>query len=131
MAIVGGVGEGRIDRLRLMRARIELLHAAAIDDVRIFRIGSEVFSLAPGGDLTEVREVDSVNHVRPARNAGSARVLLRSVDPVWESIVCTDVVELTGRLVDQRAPRVAAVQRHDRALIDAQDSALWMLGIDP
>src|ERR1700686_5759064 len=114
-----------------MRPHIELLHAAAVDDARILRIGSEVVTLAPGGDLAEVRQVDSVDDVRPAWNAGSAQVLLRSIDPVRKSIVGADVVELTGRLIEPRAPRLAAVERQDRALMDAEDSAVRMLRIDP
>ena len=64
-------------------------------------------------------------------NTGGAGVLLPSVDPVRKSIVGDDVVELPGRLVVPGAPGAATIDGDDRPLIDAEDSAVGGLRVDP
>ncbi len=121
----------RIDRACLVRLQVEAVDASAIDDVRVFRVRREVVALAAGGRLAEVGQVDAVVAVRVARNAGRARILLRSVDPVRIPAVGDHVVELRGRLVVPRTPRAASVERHDGALVGAEYHAVGARGVDP
>ena len=125
------IREGRIERVRLVRAQVEPLDAAPEDDVGILRIGSDVVALAAGRGLAEVRHVDAVEEAVRLGTRGGARVLLRAVDRVGEAAVGDHVVELAGRLVVPGAPGLAAVQRHDRALVDAEDLARRVGGVDP
>src|SRR6185437_9758954 len=60
-----------------------------------------------------------------------AALLLPAADPIWECIVGGDVVELRGRLVVPRAPRLAAVDGNDGALIAGQEHDLGIVGVDP
>ena len=53
------------------------------------------------------------------------------VDPIGDRVVGRDVIDLLGRLVVPRAPGVAAVERHDRALIVTHEDTLAIRGVDP
>ncbi len=130
-AIVSGIRDGRVDRMRLHRAQIEFVDAAAVKNLRVFRIGREVVALATGSRLTKIREADSIDRCGVTRHTGRTGILLRSIDPVWKLIVGGDVIELAGRLVVPGAPRFSAVHRDDRSLIDAENPALGMFRIDP
>ena len=87
----------------------------AVDDVGIERIGRDVavFLDADGVPLAE-RDPAVVAAALHAR--GSA-LLLPAAHAIGKRVVGADVVELRGRLVVPGAPRVAAVDRNDGALI--------------
>lgn len=87
-----GVGERGIHRPRLQRAQVELLDGAAVDDIRIARVGGDVVALAPRRDLPEMGEVDPVEAGGAAGDRGRPRVLLRAVDPVWKTVVGGDPI---------------------------------------
>ena len=131
VAIVAGIRQRWIDRLSLHRSQIEPFHPAAIQDVRVPRIGRQVVALTAGGRLTEMSYVNSIDYIRMTWHAGRAGILLRSVDPIRKLVVGDDVIELAGRLVEPGAPGPPAVDGHRRALIDAEDSAIGHLGVDP
>ena len=59
-AIVARNRERRIDRLRLHCAQIELLHAAAVENLRVLRIGGNVVALAAGSDLSEMCDINAI-----------------------------------------------------------------------
>src|SRR4029078_10855921 len=69
--------------------------------------------------------------VTAARRAGGAAVLLPAVEPVGKPVVRFDVLYLPGRLVVLVAPRLSAVDRHDRALVGRGHHVLGMLRVDP
>ncbi len=117
--------------MRLSGAKVELVDAAAVDDVRIVRIGRDHVALAARGDLAEFAHRDAVEIAGAARQRRGARILLRAVDAVRKTVVRADVVDLRGRLVVPRAPGLAAVQRDDRALVDAEDLPVRVVRIDP
>ena len=96
-----------------------------IDDIRIERIGHGVAVLldADGMPFAE----GDLPVVAAARHAGRAALLLAAADAIRESVVGVDVVHLRGRLVVPRAPRLAAVDGDDRALIAHEQDDL---GID-
>ena len=110
---------------------IELLDAASEDEIRVPRIGRDRVVLPAGREDAELHQVDPVALGRAAGNGGGARVLLRAVHRVGEAVVRRDAVELPGRLVVPGAPGLAAVQRHDGALVDAEHAAFGVLGVDP
>ena len=130
-AMVVGIGQGGIDVARLARAQVEAIDAAAVEDVRIGGIGRDVVALAAGGNFAEVGEVDAVAVRGAAGYAGSAGILLRTVDEVRETVVGADVIELAGGLVVPGAPACAAVQGNDGALVHAEDLPLRIVGVDP
>ena len=69
--------------------------------------------------------------VAAARHRGRAQILLRAIDPVREAVVGRNMIELAGRLVVPAAPGLAAVERHQRALVDAEDAPVGILRVDP
>jgi hypothetical protein len=125
------LGESRVDGLRLHRAQVQLVDRAAVDRLGVERVGHDVVALAPRRDLAEVRQVDPVQARGAAGHARAARVLLRTVDPVGESAVGRDPVDLRGRLVVPGAPGLPAVQRDDRTLVGAEDLATRVCRVDP
>src|SRR5437016_4249478 len=66
-----------------------------------------------------------------ARSGRRTAVLLRAVHPVRKLVVRHDVIELRRWLVVPRAPRLAAVARHNRALVAAENHPPRLIGIDP
>ena len=65
------------------------------------------------------------------RNTDRAAVLLWSRYPIREAIIRRDVIKLHGRLVVPGTPGLCAVHGHNRALIAADDHAVWIVGINP
>src|SRR6266550_7052815 len=65
------------------------------------------------------------------RNADRAAFLLWSFHPVREAIISGDVIKLRCRLVVPGTPGLGAVHGHNRALIAADDHAVWIFGINP
>src|SRR5678816_386064 len=51
--------------------------------------------------------------------------------PVGNAIVSDDVIELCSRLIVPRAPRLAAIHRYRRALIDTEQHHFGTIGIYP
>ena len=116
--------------LHLPGAAIELLHLAAIDDVRVQRVGGDIaVLLGPDGVPIAGRDLAVV---AAAGDAGRAALLLAAVHPVRKPVIGDDVVELGGRLVVPATPRLAAVDRDDRALVgrDQQDD-VRIVRVDP
>ena len=107
----------RGDILHLARGAIETGHLAAVNDVRVERIGRDIaiFLDADGVPLAE----SDLAIVAAADDAGRAAFLLAAVDPVRELIVGDDMVKLRGRLVVPRTPGLPAVDGDDGALIAA------------
>src|ERR1700682_3615643 len=58
-------------------------------------------------------------------------VLLRTVHPVRKLVICHHVIELRRRLVVPGTPSLAAVARHDRALVAAENHPPRLVGINP
>src|SRR5262249_3592381 len=99
-----------------------------VDDLRIARVGRDISALtsthripagavdaAPGG----------------ASDADRAVVLLRSVNPIGETIVGHGMVNLRRRLVRLRRPARAAIGAYVGAAVVRFDHAVGILGIDP
>src|SRR5438034_7208025 len=64
-------------------------------------------------------------------NADSAAVLFGSLRLVREAIIVVNVIKLCGRLVVPGTPRLGAVNGHNRALVAADDHAVWIVRINP
>ena len=95
----------------------------------IERIGNDRSELVPGvGRQSSTRDGAQVAAAAGRDRAG---VLLRRVHPVRIRVVDGDVIDLRGRLVVPGAPRVAAVERNGRPLIDAEEHPLAVGRIDP
>ena len=76
-AILAGKGERRIKASGLAGLEVEAFDPAAVDDVRIVRIGRDLVAFAAGGDLMELGDGDAVRHVvASARDCSRARILL-------------------------------------------------------
>ena len=102
---------------------------AGVHDIGVQRIGNRRAPL-PTGHGVPVHRRDGAE-VAAAARADGARVLLRAVHPVGIRVVDGDVIDLVRRLIVPGAPRRAAVERHDRALIHPQEHALAVRGINP
>src|SRR5207249_1963135 len=94
---------------------VEAGDLAAVDDVRVERVGGDVAVLLDA-DRVPVAEGD-VAVAAAAGRADRAALLLAAVDPVGELVVGADVVELGGRLVVPGAVRLPAVDADDRPLV--------------
>ena len=101
--------------LGLAGAAIVTRQLAAVDDVRIERIGRDV-AVFFRGDRMPVAESD-LAVVAAARDADRAAFLLAAAQSIRKRVVGADVIELRGRLVVPRAPGLAAVDGDDRALV--------------
>ena len=130
-AVVVGEGQGGVDAAGLSALEVQLVDAAAEHGVGVVGVGGDVVALAAGGDLVELGHVHAVDRARTAGHARRARVLLGAVDAVGKAAVGDHVVELARRLVEPARPGPAAVQRHQRSLVHAQDAAVGIVGIDP
>src|SRR5438093_12807484 len=82
---------------------------AADDDGRIARLHRDVAALA-AARLDPVDRGDRAA-MRLARKADGPVVLLRAVDAIGPLIVGAHVIELRGRLVVDRRPRLRAIER--------------------
>ncbi len=69
--------------------------------------------------------------VAAARHAHRSALLLTAAHAIRKRVVGRHVIELAGRLVVPGAPRLAAVERHDRALIGSEQDDVGVVGIDP
>ena len=85
----------------------------------------------PARQFVEMGDVDAVPDTGAAGHVGRAGILLRAVDAIGKAVVGNDVVELAGRLVVPRTPGRAAVQGDQRALVDTEDAAVRIGGVDP
>ena len=113
----GGPGSGRASQ------------CAGERDVRVIRLDRYVSALG-AADRVAVRPPDR-SPAGTARHTDRGVVLLRGVQPVRELRVRRDVVELAGRLVVDRRPRLAAVEGHACATVVAVDHAAGVVGVDP
>src|SRR5581483_11080205 len=103
--------------------------AAGIHGVVVERGGLDRPPL-PAVHGTPVQRPDLTQLASRAR-AHRTGVLLRGVDPVRETVVGRDVIDLLGVLIVPRAPGLTAVQRDDGALVVAEDDATAVGRIDP
>ena len=85
------------------------------------RVGREVAALAADVDRTEILLRDRLILGR-RRRRGRSGILLRAVDAVRKRIVGCDVIELPGRLVVPRTPRLRAVHATRRRLDRCRES---------
>src|SRR5215510_12528504 len=65
------------------------------------------------------------------RHADGRVVLLRTVHPVGELVICVDMIELRGELIVDGRPGVAAVEGNAGPAIVALDHALRVTWVDP
>src|SRR6266404_768561 len=105
------------------------IRAAAIDDIRVGWIGSDVTALSRAGWMP-VTESDGAI-IAAADDIDAAAILLRAVNVVWEFVVHGYVVKLRGGLVVPAAPCMAAIHGDSGALVAAKDHSLRVAGIDP
>src|SRR5260221_4699180 len=103
--------------------------AAGVDDVGVVGPHGDVPTFA-AADLLVVHARDR-REARAAGHADGGVVLLRAVDAVWHLIVSDDVVELRGRLIVQRRPRLGAVEGDRCAAVVALDDAATVLRVKP
>src|SRR5205823_5636017 len=128
-AVLAAAQRFRRDVLHLAGDPVIFFDFAAVDGVRVERVGGDVAVLL-GADRPPVAEGD-LAVVAPADDASGAALLLAAVDPVGELVVGADVVELGRRLVVPAAPGLAAVDRDRRTLVGGQQDDLWVVGVDP
>ena len=127
--VVGALQGRRSDLLLLPRATVPARDLAAVDDVRVERVRRGIAVLL---DACRVPVAEGDRSVRPARrDAGRSAFLLSAAEPIGEGVVGRDVEHLRGRLVVPAAPRSAAVDRDDRALIGRDQDRARARGIDP
>src|SRR5262249_46631445 len=117
------------DILHLSRSPVVSTDLAAVDDVRIQRVGRHVAILF-GADRMPLPKRD-LPIVAPACNSYRTALLLAAVDPVWKLIVGADVVKLRRRLVVPGTPAFTPVDGDDRALIARYENDSGIFGIDP
>ena len=115
---------------QLARAR-DLYDAVAAreQDLRVARVGDHGAPFPSGHRLPVERRDRALISSAPRGNR--AGILLRGVDPVRIRIVRRHVVHLLRGLIIPRAPRRAAVERHDRALVVPHEDAISIGGVDP
>src|ERR1700730_19156099 len=92
-----------------------------VDDVRISGMGRDVAVLAASDGLPFLDGDPAV--VGSAGHRHRRVVLLRAVEPIWKLVVSGHVVELGGRLVEKRGPRLSAVEGDRRGATVALDHA--------
>ena len=102
---------------------------ANIDNVRILRMGGDITALAGASHVTIAPRDDALNRV--AGDADAGIILLRAIDAVGELVVGTDVIELGGELVVDRAKGCAAVEGDVGPTVITLDHTLIVLGVDP
>src|SRR5205807_140664 len=123
-----GADRFRADILRLAGAAVEARHLAAIDEVRIERVGSDIAILLDA-DRVKLAEGDLAMRATTAHGRRAA-FLLAAIDPVGKLVVGDDVIELGRRLVVPGTPGLAAVECDNRALVASQKNDLRIVGID-
>src|SRR5271157_610248 len=123
------VTAARRDVLDLTRDAVVPGDCAAVDDIRIQRVGRDVSVLFGAHRMPLAKRDLAV--VAAARDAHRPALLLAAVDPVWKLVVGDDVVELRGRLVVPGAPGLAVIHADGGALVDGQEDDIGVVGIDP
>src|SRR5215472_8267605 len=103
--------------------------AAAVEDVGIAWVGSDVTALARTGRMPVAKGDGTI--VAAAGGFYAARILLRAVDVVRKLVINRYMVELRRRLVVPGAPDLAAIDADADALVAAKDHALGIRRIDP
>src|SRR5271166_1476814 len=101
----------------------------AVDDVGVIGLHGNEAAFA-GAGVTAVAECDRTPIGR-AWHRDRRVVLLRRVDAVRVAVVDVDAIELRGRLVVDRRPGDAAIERHTGAAIVALHHAVRVDRIDP
>ena len=76
-------------------------------------------------------EVRDLTQVAAAARHDRARVLLRPHHPIRVPVIGGDVIDLRDRYLVIAAPGLPAVERHRRALIEAEQHPLAVGRIDP
>src|ERR1035438_9074755 len=104
---VGIVGFGRRQLSAERSGHVEGLIAApvavAVEDVAVLGVGDDGGAFAGQAGGLPVAHGERA-HARPGADADAAAILLRAVEPVGETIVGGDVIELGGGLVVPGAP---------------------------
>ena len=102
---------------------------AAVHDVRIERIGRRVAVFLHADRMPLAKRDLAV--VAAARDAHRSAVLLAAADAIRKRVVRHHVVERRRRLRVPGAPRLAAVQRDDGALVDDEQHDVGIVRIPP
>ncbi len=108
------------------RVRVSL---APIDNVGIVGINSDVAVLEHAGQAPIAKRDFAV--IASAFRGDASGFLLCAVNPVGETIVGGDVIELRGGLVVPTAPGIAAIHADGRALVGGNGNDLRIFGADP
>src|SRR5207302_7684399 len=114
--------------LHLAGAPVEAADPAPVHDGGVQRIGCDVAVLL-GADRMPLPERD-LTVVAPAHDPDRAALLLPAVYPIRKTTVGCHVVELRRRLIVPRAPGLAAVDRHHRALVTREQDDRGVVRID-
>ena len=104
-------------------------HLAAVDEIRIFRIGRG-FAILFDADRMPVVEGDLAIHAA-AVHAGGAGILLAAAQAIGEGVVGRHMVHGGGGLVVPVAPGSAAVGGDDAALVAHQENDVGINRVDP
>src|SRR4029077_2521848 len=106
-----------------------LASAAAVNDVGIERVGSDVavFNCADGMPVA----LGDGAVVAAAGDADRAALLLAAADAVRKSVSDAGVIELRGRLVVPGAPRGTAVDAYKGTLVGDEQNSVRVDGVDP
>ena len=102
---------------------------AAVNDIRVQRIGHHVTALRSGGSLPFV--LGDLSAVATRQDTDGGIILLRSKYAIRIMVVRTHPVELRRRLVHIRAPVVAAIKAHLCAAVVGNDHTVAIGGVDP
>ena len=103
---------------------------AAEQNVRVERVGCNVLALAARAHRPPIALADGGEVAEASRACGSG-ILLRSANPVRETVDGHDVVELRRGLVVPGAPCRGAVETDDGALVGPENHARRIVGRDP
>src|SRR5579883_888236 len=137
LQVAGGPAAGSLgpdrDIARLLRAIVIARHisliAAGVDNIGVIWAHSDIAALA-ATDLIVVGESNRAE-VRAAGQRDSRVILLRAIDAIGRLVIGDHMIKLSGRLIIDRGPAIAAVEGHARAAVVAADHALCIAGIDP
>jgi hypothetical protein len=111
----------------LSGAPIEARQLAAVDDVRVERIGDNV-AVFLGRDRMPVAKSDPAI-IAAAGDADRAAFLLAAVQPIRKCVIGADVIKLGRGLIVPGAPTLPAIDRDDRALIATEQNNVWIVGL--
>src|SRR5207253_668578 len=108
-------------------------HAAGgsgvVNHIRIQRIGNRIAAFSRANRIPISHR--NLPIVAAARDCRRAAVLLRSINPVRETVIGGDSVKFPGGLVVPWTPSLAAVHADGCALVCPQNHPLWIRRIDP